>query len=72
VTDQSPDMMQSSNMYNQAIRAARRLRRLQVRYGDQASYPALLVEWMNGLFRSIHLNEDHIQQDHITEIPEKK
>jgi len=49
-------------MYNQAVRAARRLRRLQVRYGDQASYLALLVEWMNGLCRTIHLNEDHIQQ----------
>jgi len=49
-------------MYNQAVRAARRLRRLQVRYGDQASYLALLVEWMNGLCRIIHLNEDHIQQ----------
>jgi len=55
-------MMQSSNTYNQAIRAARRLRRLQVRYGDQASYLALLVEWMNGLCHAIHLNEDHIQQ----------
>jgi len=47
-------MMQSSNTYNQA----HRLRRLQVRYGDQASYLALLVEWMNGLCHT----EDHIQQ----------
>jgi len=54
--------MQSSTIYNQAVRAARRLRRLQVRYGHQASYLALLVEWMNGLFRTIHFDEDHIQQ----------
>jgi len=49
-------------MYNQAVRAVRRLRRLQVRYGDQALYLALLVDWMNGLCRSIHLNEDWIQR----------
>jgi len=56
--------MQSSSMYNQAVRAARRLRRLKVRYGDQDL--VLLVEWMNGLCRSIHLNEQCWRQRYRT------
>jgi len=48
-------MMSAFPVYEQAIKAARQLRRLRKAYEGRASYLTFLTEWMSGLCRSISI-----------------
>jgi len=54
--------MNTFTTYEQAIKAARQLRRLPKAYESRTSYLTFLTEWMSGLCHSINSDEECIQQ----------
>jgi len=54
--------MSAFPVYEQAIEAARQLRRLRKAYEGRASCLTFLTEWMSGLCRSINIDEECIQK----------